>query len=142
MKKVLFINLSTYRIYDTPEKRPIHEPLWAECLSAMLCDHSVKIFDMNLHNNLEEILNESLKNTELTYFVDNQRNIILSYRYRIVSALPFSLFAVNITINTNKPVEDLSSFIMKEQAANNPERVQIEYFPSDNSCCLSNLTLS
>ena len=31
--KVLFINLSTHRIYDTPEGRPIIEPLWAEYLS-------------------------------------------------------------------------------------------------------------
>jgi radical SAM superfamily enzyme YgiQ (UPF0313 family) len=58
MKKILFINLSTYRIYDTPEKRPIHEPLWAECLSAMLSDHEIRILDMNLHNNLEQILSE------------------------------------------------------------------------------------
>jgi len=58
MKKVLFINLSTYRIYDTPEKRPIHEPLWAECLSAMLHEHEVIIHDMNVNNNLIEVLTE------------------------------------------------------------------------------------
>ena len=58
MKKVLFINLSTYRIYDTPEKRPILEPLWAESLSAMLPEHETKIFDMNLYDNLEDTINE------------------------------------------------------------------------------------
>jgi anaerobic magnesium-protoporphyrin IX monomethyl ester cyclase len=56
MKKILFINLSTYRIYDTPEKRPITEPLWAECLSSMLSEHNVKIYDMNLETDLLDVL--------------------------------------------------------------------------------------
>jgi radical SAM superfamily enzyme YgiQ (UPF0313 family) len=45
---ILFINPSTYRIYDTPEKRPILEPLWAEQLSAYIGNDSYDIFDMNL----------------------------------------------------------------------------------------------
>ncbi len=46
--KILFVNPSNERLYDTPKQRPILEPLWAEYLKAVLPGHDVKIFDMNV----------------------------------------------------------------------------------------------
>jgi len=61
MFKILFVNLSTFRIYDTPEKRPILEPLWAECLDSIVNKYfETKIIDTNYQYNLGEIL-ESYK---------------------------------------------------------------------------------
>ena len=50
--KILFVNPSTERLYDTPGQRPILEPLWAEYLKAGLPGHDVRIFDMNVEGNL------------------------------------------------------------------------------------------
>lgn len=47
--KILFVNPSNERLYDTPKERPILEPLWAEYLKAVLSNYDVKIFDMNVN---------------------------------------------------------------------------------------------
>jgi len=54
--KILLINPSTKRLYDTPKERPILEPLWAEYLQAVLLLHDVKIFDMNVDRYLPKFL--------------------------------------------------------------------------------------
>jgi radical SAM superfamily enzyme YgiQ (UPF0313 family) len=61
IKKVLFVNLSNARIYDTPEKRPILEPMWAEYIDAAVKDyHKTYILDMNSNPALEPTLEEFL----------------------------------------------------------------------------------
>jgi radical SAM superfamily enzyme YgiQ (UPF0313 family) len=58
MSKILFISLSTERLYNNPQTRPMLEPLWAEYLAAMVPEHDIKILDMNVDLNLIKVLKE------------------------------------------------------------------------------------
>lgn len=57
-KTILFVSLSTKRIYDIPEDRPLLEPLWAEYLAAMIPEHNVHILDMNIDADVKTALEE------------------------------------------------------------------------------------
>lgn len=77
---------------------------------------TIPVIQSTVPSSLEKILNETLANSELTYISDNQRNIILSYRYRIVTELPEYLLSENNSGYKEFHNADSGSFLMKEQS--------------------------
>ena len=99
---------------------------------------SIMVIQHATPSSLEKILNESLVDTELSYFIDNQKNIILSYQYQILSSVHSSLLRTELP--EKKPgiiLSEKSSFIMgrPEQVASErrPEEVITIGLPGDIS---------
>jgi hypothetical protein len=76
---------------------------------------SINVIQQSISSSLEQVLKESLLNSKISYFSDNQGNIILSYKYKIETALPSSLLNLGQkSVQENKILEE-SSFIRSGQ---------------------------
>jgi hypothetical protein len=76
---------------------------------------SIYVIQKETPSSLEQILNQSLKSTKLTYFVYNQIKVIITYQYLIETAsLSPTAEKDQVPAGENK-FQDISSFINKEQ---------------------------
>lgn len=87
---------------------------------------SINVIQRITPSSLEQVLKESLLNTKVTYFADNQRNIILSYQYKIESG-PLSFLLTEDKGNRQETqVLEKSSFINNKQTVSIPLTIQNE----------------
>jgi hypothetical protein len=87
---------------------------------------SVVVIQTETPSSLGKVLSESLINTKLSYFTDNNRNIIITYQYHIESELP-ELFKSEERKNLSEQRSlDVSSFLKKEHMESLPEIKQNE----------------
>jgi hypothetical protein len=77
---------------------------------------SITVIQSTVPSSLEKILQETLTNTNLFYYFENQNNIILTSKYRIETALPgFLINPENPVVKKEEAISDSSSFMMKER---------------------------
>ena len=133
---ILFLNI-LFNVTDaqmtelTVDKDFNMNPL-TEFISFMETSHGIKFFyrkiwtdsilivQKNTPCSIETLLDETLKNTKITYFIDNKKNIILSYNYKIESTLPSSLLDSYKLIPDNMSASVESSFIKNDKINEKP----------------------
>jgi len=145
--KILFINPSTERLYDSPEQRPVLEPLWAEYLKATLPDQDVRIFDMNIDRDLAgslRLLDPDVVGISVaTPLVKESKEIIQLIR-RIHPSLKVIVGGPHISALRNKKIlteldadfgavgegEYLINFLINEKKRDEPFLWPIDFDPS------------
>jgi hypothetical protein len=87
---------------------------------------SILIVQKQTPCSLEKLLNETLLNTNTTYFADKNKNIIICHNYRIETILP-SYFSTRDNIKPeSKIISEESSFIRNEQNTEKPQEIKNE----------------